>query len=145
MQVSSYLSTLLEPLRASEVHMRSGQNGEKPWETSDLEKGPGTPAAKYCLSVGRDLNNVLKSFETWSLKNTWNSGASWLGPKDWCFRFIDSIMFSTAMIVLIPTEYPKSATVNNFEEEITCFISSFSAIASLIKTLAASTACLCKT
>ena len=38
MQVSSYLPTLLTPLRASELHMRSGQNGEKPWETSDLGK-----------------------------------------------------------------------------------------------------------
>jgi len=52
------------------------------------------------------------------------------------------------MIVLGPTEHPRSAILNNFEEdeeeEMSSFISSFSAISSLINALAVSTPCLCK-
>lgn len=40
----------------------------RPW------KDPATTAAKYSLSLGRQLKTVLKSLEAWSLKNTWNSG-----------------------------------------------------------------------
>ncbi len=36
---------------------------KRPWKTQ------GTPVVKYCLSEGRDVNNVLKSFEAWSISH----------------------------------------------------------------------------
>uniref|UniRef100_A0A2N9IJE4 DUF659 domain-containing protein n=1 Tax=Fagus sylvatica TaxID=28930 RepID=A0A2N9IJE4_FAGSY len=56
MQVSSYLPTLLKPLRDSELHMRSGQNGEKPWETSDLGKRQPLNLILFSFSATRILS-----------------------------------------------------------------------------------------
>ena len=83
---------------------------KRPW------KEPGTPAAMYCLLGGKDLKRVLKSLETWSLKNTINSGISVCTPFDMNWSFMASIMFCTEIKVLGPVEQPKSATHTEFRE-----------------------------
>ena len=87
----------------------------------------GTPTAKYCLSGGRLAKRRLKSFEIWSLKNTWKSGRlAW--PLLWHFCATTSIMLFTAMYVLGPTEQPKSAIRNMVDSRQMCSMSRFSAI-----------------
>ena len=83
---------------------------KRPW------KEPGTPVAKYCLLGGRDLKRVLKSLETWSLKNTIKSGILVLPPFDMYLSLIASTMFCIAMKVLGPVEQPKSAIHIGFGE-----------------------------
>ena len=83
---------------------------KRPW------KEPGTPAAIYCFLGGKDLKRVLKSLETWSLKNTINSGISVCTPFDMYWSFMASIMFCTEIKVLGPVEQPKSATHTEFRE-----------------------------
>ena len=68
------------------------------------------PAAKYCLLRGREMKRVLKSLESWSLKNTINFGVLVFSPFDMYLSFMASIMFCTEMKVLGPVEQPKSAT-----------------------------------
>ena len=112
----------------------SGNN--RPW------KEPGTPQAKYRLSVGRDAKRVLKSLAAWSLKNTWNSVMWDLRPSARYLLSTAPTICCIATKVFGPTEHPKSARQNVFVDN--ACTSSFSAIASSIIDLEAFAHCLCK-
>ena len=96
------------------------QGNRRPW------KEPGTPAAWYCLSGGREAKRVLKSLPEWSLKNTWNSRV-----LSGCFFCTAFIRFSTVKNVFGPTEQPKSVIATVFEilvsrfSMMACWIISF--------------------
>ena len=116
------------------VERITGNN--RPW------KEPGTPQAKYRLSVGRDAKRVLKSLAAWSLKNTWNSGMWDLRPSARYLLSTGPTICWIATKVFGPTEHPKSARQNVFVDN--ACTSSFSAIASSIIDLEAFAHCLCK-
>ena len=74
------------------------------------------PGCKVFLLRGREMKRVLKSLESWSLKNTINFGVSVFSPFDMYLSFMASIMFCTEMKVLGPVEQPKSATHIGFRD-----------------------------
>lgn len=96
------------------------------------------------------LKTVLKSLETRSLKNTWNSRVLewWSGPWERSLRLTESTTFCTAVSVFAPTAQPISTMLNAWGEvgEVMAWsISSFSRIPSFMKTAKASTPFFCLT
>lgn len=74
------------------------------------------PGSKVFLLRGREMKRVLKSLESWSLKNTINFGVSVFSPFDMYLSSMASIMLCIEMKVLGPVEQPKSATHIGFRD-----------------------------
>ena len=108
------------------------------------KKEPGTPAAKYCLLGGREMKRVLKSLESWSLKNTINFGVSVFSPFD---MYLGSNFYGFYYVLywdesIRSSRQPKSATHIRFRDPERVLMSKWLATA-LIFSLATSTTPLC--